>query len=125
MYGLRLEHVYYFVTYFDTAETKASGQRVSGNETHQISEGIHLPTFTLCFSYAEKKKKCVVGEKRSQAAVWKRTRCFKRFGRSTRRGSFSQSHLNTLAGRTASDIQSESPGSMKKYRLRCFCSVSH
>lgn len=49
MYRLQVEHVYYFVTYFESTETKASG-RVSGNEIRQISERIHLPTFTLGFS---------------------------------------------------------------------------
>lgn len=95
MYRHRLEHVYYFVTRFDSTETKASG-RVSGNEIHQISEGIHLPTFTLCFSYAKNKKKererekmkeevWSGGEEKTQGPVWKRTRRFERSGRSARR----------------------------------------
>lgn len=91
MYRLRLEHVYYFVTCFDSTETKASG-RVSRNEIHQISEGIHLPTFTLCFSYAKKRERKMKeevwsgGKEKTQGPVWKRTRRFKRVGHSARRG---------------------------------------
>lgn len=107
MYRLRLEHVYYFVTCFDSTETKASG-RVSGNEIHQISEGIHLPTFTLCFSYAKKKnKKREKNERGSVELGGKRENpgtCLEedeRFGRSGSPGVFARSHLNALARQNA------------------------